>query len=112
MKDTKTKWDVAYITVRDQVFMPLVQGMLWSLAISGWRYWNRGAALRGQGIGARMRRWWWSFNDWALPEDLRGPVNDDGLAKEIGSVSRGAPIYLHYTAIAALFWVSAGVHRG
>ncbi len=42
--------------------------MLWTLALSGWRYWNRSSQLKGASLGARLRRWWWSVNDWKVPE--------------------------------------------
>ena len=46
--------------------MPLVQGMAWTLLVAGWRHWNGNAKLRGQTMGARIRRWWWGVNDWPL----------------------------------------------
>ncbi|KAL4870503.1 hypothetical protein BDV12DRAFT_165732 [Aspergillus spectabilis] len=57
---------VAWITVRDQVLLPLVQGTLWTLALSGWRFWNRSASLSGQTLGSRVRRWWYEVNNWKL----------------------------------------------
>jgi hypothetical protein len=59
---------IAYITIRDQLFAPLLQGIIWSLALSGWRHWNRATNLKGQTLGARFRRWWWEVNNWKLPE--------------------------------------------
>ncbi|KAH3154169.1 hypothetical protein LV155_000593 [Aspergillus fumigatus] len=58
---------VAWITIRDQVLLPLIQGTLWTLALSGWRYWNRTASLSGQTLGSRLRRWWHEVNNWKLP---------------------------------------------
>ncbi|KAL2825612.1 hypothetical protein BDW59DRAFT_71503 [Aspergillus cavernicola] len=58
---------VAWITIRDQVLLPLVQGTLWTLALSGWRYWNRTASLSGQTLGSKVRRWWYGVNNWRLP---------------------------------------------
>ncbi|RDW78775.1 DUF1770 domain-containing protein [Aspergillus mulundensis] len=58
---------VAWITIRDQVLLPLVQGTLWTLALSGWRFWNRTASLSGQTLGSRIRRWWYGVNNWKLP---------------------------------------------
>ncbi|KAH3234074.1 hypothetical protein KXV30_000400 [Aspergillus fumigatus] len=58
---------VAWITIRDQVLLPLIQGTLWTLALSGWRYWNRTASLSGQTLGSRLRRWWYEVNNWKLP---------------------------------------------
>lgn len=54
-------WMVALITLRDQLVLPFVQGSVYSLALLGWRYWNRAAALSGDGVGARVRRWWYVF---------------------------------------------------
>lgn len=39
--------------------MPLIQGMTWTLIVSGWRYFNRGTKFSGQTVGAKIRRWWW-----------------------------------------------------
>ncbi|KAL4788044.1 DUF1770-domain-containing protein [Aspergillus varians] len=50
-----------------QVLLPLVQGTLWTLALSGWRFWNRTASLGGQTLGSRVRRWWYGVNNWKLP---------------------------------------------
>ncbi|KAI9374905.1 DUF1770-domain-containing protein [Aspergillus egyptiacus] len=58
---------VAWITIRDQVLLPLIQGTLWTLALSGWRFWNRNASLSGQTLGSRIRRWWYGVNNWKLP---------------------------------------------
>jgi len=57
LQGAETWWSIAWITGRDQVLLPLVQGTLWTLALSGWRYWNRGAAFSGQSAGARLRKW-------------------------------------------------------
>lgn len=51
--------------------MPLAQGIGWNLALFGWRYWNRGAKLRGQTLGSRVRRWWWEVNNWELPKEAK-----------------------------------------
>ncbi|XHG00364.1 hypothetical protein AWENTII_003824 [Aspergillus wentii] len=67
LKDADTKGRIAWITIRDQVLLPLVQGTLWTLALSGWRYWNRGASLSGKTLGSRLRRWWYEVNNWKLP---------------------------------------------
>ncbi|KAI9837493.1 MAG: hypothetical protein M1819_007141 [Sarea resinae] len=58
---------VGYITMRDQVFLPLVQGMLWNLVLAGWHHWNRSAQFSGQTVGSRIRRWWWGVNNWEIP---------------------------------------------
>ena len=70
--------------------MPLLQGMVWSLAIHGWRYYNRTAVLSGNSVGARVRRWWYKTNDWPLT----GSLKDFGYAKlagEVGDVSSWTP---------------------
>ncbi|KAI0166066.1 hypothetical protein GGR57DRAFT_4421 [Xylariaceae sp. FL1272] len=59
---------VGWITVRDQMMMPLAQGLLYNLAIIGWQHWNRNAQLSGSSLGARVRRWWYGVNNWPLPE--------------------------------------------
>jgi hypothetical protein len=67
--------------------MPLMQGMIWSLALHGWRYWNRSAKLRGNGVGARIRRWWYKVNEWPLKEKWNKLGANSNLAVEIGDVS-------------------------
>ncbi|KAL4919414.1 hypothetical protein BDW62DRAFT_178873 [Aspergillus aurantiobrunneus] len=67
LKGADTWGRVAWITIRDQVLLPLVQGTLWTLALSGWRFWNRTASLGGQTLGSRIRRWWYEVNNWKLP---------------------------------------------
>ncbi|KAL4928697.1 DUF1770 domain-containing protein [Aspergillus undulatus] len=71
---------VAWITIRDQVLLPLVQGTLWTLALSGWRFWNRNASLSGQTLGSKIRRWWYGVNNWKLP--LR-PKNSTVAATQV-----------------------------
>jgi hypothetical protein len=44
-------WKIALITLKDQVLMPLLQGLGFNLALFGWRYWNRGVKFRGAGVG-------------------------------------------------------------
>lgn len=89
---------MAYITIRDQLLLPLVQGTLWTLALSGWRYWNRSAQFSGQTVGSRVRRWWWGVNNWEIPEDgkdglsrrgagLQASLGNKKLAKEVQDVS-------------------------
>ena len=90
IKDAKDWKVVTYITMRDQVcfplldvlvvgyevsnvilvqiLMPLVQGMAWTLVVSGWRHLNRSSQLQGQSVGAKIRRWWWEVNNWKVPE--------------------------------------------
>ncbi|KAM0804694.1 hypothetical protein BDR22DRAFT_885372 [Usnea florida] len=69
LQGVDTWYGIAWITGRDQVLLPLVQGTLWTLALSGWRYWNRGASFSGRSLGGRVRRWWWGVNNWSIPED-------------------------------------------
>jgi len=59
LKNADTTGKVVYITIRDQVLLPLVQGVGYHLLISGWRYMNRGSKFTGQTLGARVRKWWW-----------------------------------------------------
>ena len=62
---------IALITLRDQMLMPLVQGIGWNLLLFGWRNWNRQASFAGGGIGARIRRWWWGVNGWGIPGEAK-----------------------------------------
>ncbi|CAJ2506933.1 Uu.00g081190.m01.CDS01 [Anthostomella pinea] len=66
-----TWWKVGWITVRDQMMMPLVQGVLYNLAICGWQHWNKNAQLSGNTAGARIRRWWYGVNNWPLPKHAK-----------------------------------------
>ncbi|WAO88352.1 Hypothetical protein NCS54_00569500 [Fusarium falciforme] len=61
-----TWWKVALITTRDQILVPLTQGLLYNLFLCGWQYWNRNARLHGNTLGARVRRWWWGVNNWKI----------------------------------------------
>ncbi|KAK7225915.1 hypothetical protein V2G26_013918 [Clonostachys chloroleuca] len=61
-------WKVVAITARDQVLMPLAQGLLYNLFLCGWQQWNRNARYHGNGVGARIRRWWWGVNNWVIPK--------------------------------------------
>ncbi|KAH8737705.1 hypothetical protein BGZ61DRAFT_438844 [Ilyonectria robusta] len=61
-----TWWKVVLITTRDQIMMPLAQGLLYNLFLCGWQHWNRNARLHGNTIGARARRWWYEVNNWPL----------------------------------------------
>ena len=66
-----------------QVILPLVQGMLWTLLLSGWRYWNRGAQFQGASLGSKFRRWWWwNVNNWTIPEERQ-----EKISVEVGEVS-------------------------
>lgn len=70
--DAKNYKMVAFYTVWDHVVMPLTQGLVWRLAVFGWRSWNTGAQFQGRGVGARVRRWWWRVNNWKLPGNTSG----------------------------------------
>ncbi|KAK5116471.1 hypothetical protein LTR62_008020 [Meristemomyces frigidus] len=71
IKDATGWQGVAFITIRDQVLMPLVQGLAWTLILSGWRHWNSSAQYSGQSMGAKIRRWWWGVNNWKIPDNPR-----------------------------------------
>ena len=70
-----------------QVFFPLVQGTLWTLALSGWRFWNKGARVGGRSVGGRIRKWWWGVNNWEIPREKGGRLGDRELARQVGEVS-------------------------
>ncbi|EMC92083.1 hypothetical protein BAUCODRAFT_151535 [Baudoinia panamericana UAMH 10762] len=82
IKDAKGWQGVAIITIRDQILMPLVQGLAWTLVVSGWRYVNRDVKLSGQTIGAKIRRWWWGVNNWHIP-DGTGTLRDEKVAESV-----------------------------
>ena len=84
IKSAETWWQVAYITTRDQVLLPLTQGILWNLVMHGWRSWNRGAKFSGKSVGAKIRRWWWDVNNWQMPKEAK----NQGFAKEATEVNR------------------------
>ena len=65
---------------RKQMMMPLAQGVLYNLAICGWQHWNRNARVHGSGIGARLRRWWYGVNGWALP-----PISESSSSRKVTS---------------------------
>lgn len=69
-----------------QVLLPLMQGTLWTLALAGWRHWNRGASLQGHTLGSRIRRWWYEVNNWELPRP-RSALKDRKLAGQVQDVS-------------------------
>ncbi|KAM4054756.1 hypothetical protein HRG_005579 [Hirsutella rhossiliensis] len=60
-------WKVLLITARDQIVMPLAQGLVYNLLLCGWQHWNRNARLHGNTAGARLRRWWYGVNNWTVP---------------------------------------------
>ncbi|KAH6624294.1 hypothetical protein B0J18DRAFT_465528 [Chaetomium sp. MPI-SDFR-AT-0129] len=71
IRNADTWWKVGWITVRDQVMMPFTQGIVYNLGICGWHYWNRNAQIHGSSIGARLRRWWYGVNNWAIPPERK-----------------------------------------
>ncbi|KAI9729971.1 MAG: hypothetical protein M1834_006169 [Cirrosporium novae-zelandiae] len=73
---------IGWITVRDQVLLPLAQGTLWTLLLSGWRYWNGSSEFKGKGIGAIIRRWWWKINNWKIPSSYN-PSNSQQIACDV-----------------------------
>ncbi|KAL2886650.1 hypothetical protein HOO65_060480 [Ceratocystis lukuohia] len=62
-----TWWKVALITIRDQMIMPMMQGIVYNLFLCGWQQWNRSAQIHGTSLGARVRRWWYGVNNWPVP---------------------------------------------
>ena len=68
LKNAETKTQIAIITIRDQVLLPLAQGILWNFVVFGWRHLNRGTKFQGETIGAKVRKWWWEVNNWKLPQ--------------------------------------------
>ncbi|KAM3512507.1 hypothetical protein MY11210_003850 [Beauveria gryllotalpidicola] len=62
-------WKIALITTRDQVIMPLAQGIIYNLLLCGWQEWNRNAKIHGNTVGARVRRWWYGVNNWIIPSN-------------------------------------------
>lgn len=76
------------------MILPLVQGTLWTLALSGWRYWNRNASLSGQTLGSRIRRWWYDVNNWKLPP-LKRSLKDPKVAGQVEDVSAVRPFIMH-----------------
>ena len=87
IKDAESNTQVMLITLRDQVILPLAQGVLWNMAMFGWRFWNRDTQFKGQGLGARVRKWWWGVNNWAVPRS--------GGGREKGSVGEVGEYYVH-----------------
>ncbi|KAI2741747.1 hypothetical protein DTO013E5_5168 [Penicillium roqueforti] len=87
IKDADTWGRVAWITTRDQVLLPLIQGTVWTLALSGWRFWNRNASVSGHTLGSRVRRWWYEVNNWHLPQ--LGSTRDHKQMSEVENKWRG-----------------------
>jgi hypothetical protein len=78
---------VAWITLRDQVLAPLLQGALYSLALLGWRHWSAGAGGAGAGAAGRLRRWWWRVNGWDARTGRDARAAGRRLAGSVGEVS-------------------------
>lgn len=55
-------WKIAYITVRDQVFMPLVQGTIWSFLLLSASSLRAASGGSGRYYGSGVVRWWRSIN--------------------------------------------------
>lgn len=64
-------YSLAWVTFKDQVILPLSQGLIWNLAIFGWRSWNTAVKFQGTGFGAKLRRWWWGVNNWNIPDQQK-----------------------------------------
>ena len=78
-----------------QVLLPFVQGTVWTLALSGWRYWNRNASLSGQTLGSRIRRWWYEVNNWKVPPRLTNDPRVAAQVEEVSGVFRTVPLSMH-----------------
>lgn len=72
LKNAESNWQVAYITVRDQIVWPLVSGVAYNLIMFGWRHWNRETKFKGTSLGAKLRKWWWDVNNWKVPTGSKG----------------------------------------
>ncbi len=102
-------WRIGWITTRDQVLSPLIQGTVYSLAWSAWKHWNRGAAFSGQSVGARVRKWWWKVNNWEIPSESR--MGDKQLAEHVGDVSISLPRRVEASWLTALVLYNAARYR-
>ncbi|KAH8600814.1 hypothetical protein B0O99DRAFT_290679 [Bisporella sp. PMI_857] len=92
ISNAQSTGQVIYITIKDQVFFPLLQGLFLTLAINGWRHWNRSAALQGNSVGAKIRRWWWKTNNWHIGERVRGFGKDRKFAAQMGGAGLRGPV--------------------
>ncbi|EGD87789.2 hypothetical protein H112_04259 [Trichophyton rubrum D6] len=59
---------VAWITLRDQILLPLLQGAFVTLAMAGWRHWTRGARASGRATGLSLRQLWFKLTNWRMAE--------------------------------------------
>jgi hypothetical protein len=73
--------------------MPLLQGVVMTLFVAGWKHWNRNTQLSGNSAGARVRRWWYNVNNWPIKDKLANIGEDAKLAAEMGDVS---PLHMLY----------------
>lgn len=71
-------WKIVLITLRDQVLMPLVQGVGFNLVLFGWRWWNRGVKFNGMGVGGMLN---------SFAESLVFRVEDWGRERGMGVMS-------------------------
>ncbi|KAJ5609305.1 hypothetical protein N7528_009872 [Penicillium herquei] len=92
LKDADTWGRVAWITIRDQVLLPLIQGTVWTLALSGWKFWNRSASLGGQTLGSKVRRWWYEVNNWKLPPKWTRSPKLASQVEEVHKLGRQSPL--------------------
>lgn len=76
-------WQIAIITLRDQVLLPLLQGTIWSLALLGWAHWNQKAQISGSTVGSKVRNWWYRIKDWKMHES-RSLGGSAELAASVG----------------------------
>ncbi|KAL6243209.1 hypothetical protein RBB50_009760 [Rhinocladiella similis] len=81
IKNADTPLKVAVITIRDQLLLPLFQGIAWNLIMFGWRHWNRGSKFQGRTLGAKVRKWWWGVNNWKIPAE-RNATRDAKVVKQ------------------------------
>jgi hypothetical protein len=72
LKTAESNWQIAYITIRDQVIWPLVSGAAYNLIMFGWRHWNRETNFKGTSVGTKVRKWWWGVNNWKIPDGPQG----------------------------------------
>ncbi|KAJ2899105.1 DUF1770-domain-containing protein [Zalerion maritima] len=57
---------VAWVTFKDMMLMPFLQGVVYNIALCGFKHWNKRARVSGNTIGARVRRWWYGVNNWPI----------------------------------------------
>lgn len=55
-------WKIAFITARDQIFMPLVQGTIWSFLLLSAATLRTNSSNNGRYFGSGLVRWWQSIN--------------------------------------------------